>query len=232
MISVVMPVLDQINWTDDCLRSLKENTIQPSEVILIDNGSKDDYRSLVEKYRPIFNMKYVRNEENIGVNPSWNLGLKLSTSPYILFLNNDTYLNRFFIKKVLKVMEDETVGICIPIREVTLPRVEMVNKDDDPITIIAPDIEGWAFAIRREVCDKTGPIPDILRTFMGDTFFFDLSVGLGYKNIKITNNTVYHYGSLTVKVVTPDQTQTRLIHKAENYEWRKMREGLLKKIKQ
>lgn len=231
MISVVLPVLDQIKWTDDCLKSLQNNVIQPSEVFLIDNGSKDNYQDLADSYRSVFNIRYIRNETNIGVNAAWNIGLFHSTFPYVLILNNDTCLNKFFLKKIIKVMEDKEVGICIPTREVTIPRVEMVNKDEDPSIIPAPDIEGWAFTMRKEIYNKTGPIPSLFKTFMGDTFLFESSLALGYKNLKMTNNTVYHYGSLTVKTLN-NQTEMRQIHREENYEWRKMKDEILRKFRQ
>lgn len=119
MICVIIPVLNQIKWTDDCLKSLTEGTVLPSEIILIDNASTDPYKDLVEKYRSL-NMLYIRNEENIGVNASWNLGLSITKRKNILFLNNDTYVNKYFIEKVIKVMENPEVGICTPGRELHL----------------------------------------------------------------------------------------------------------------
>lgn len=231
MLSIIIPVLNQIEFTDNCLKSLRENVIQPPEIILIDNGSTDPYRDLVEKYRDL-NIMYVRNETNIGVNAAWNYGIFRTRRPYVLFLNNDTYCNKYFIKKILKTMEDPAIGICIPIREVTIKRLEASNKDEDPILEKSKYIEGWAYTLRREIYNKIGPIPNILKTYMGDTYYFESSEYLGYKVMQMMNNTVWHFGSVTVKACAEDQVQIRSEHKEENYNWRKMKEKVFNEIKQ
>ena len=230
MLSIIIPVLNQIEFTDNCLKSLRENIIQPPEIILIDNGSTDPYRDLIEKYRDL-NMLYVRNETNVGVNSAWNYGIYKTRRPYVLFLNNDTYCNKYFIKKILKTMEDPEIGICIPIREVTIKRVELVNKDEDPVLEKAKYIEGWAYTLRREIYNKIGPIPSILKTYMGDTYYFESSECLGYKVMQMINNTVWHSGSVTIKTRS-DQIEMRREHKEENHSWRKMRESIFKEIRQ
>jgi N-acetylglucosaminyl-diphospho-decaprenol L-rhamnosyltransferase len=229
MISVIIPVLNQINWTIDCIQSLKEGEVKPDEIILIDNGSTDPYKNITEIFRDM-NVLYIRNDINIGVNHAWNLALSITKRKYALLLNNDTVANKYFLKKVLKVMEDKNISICIPTREVTIKRVHDENKDDDPILIDAPDIEGWAFTIRTEVYNKIGPIPNSLKIFMGDTYLYSCANILGYRNVKMINNTVYHYGSLTLKE-TKSQDEYRDIHKKENYTWNLMKESVFAKLK-
>ena len=231
MLSIIIPVLNQIEFTDNCLKSLRENIIQPPEIIVIDNGSTDPYRDLMEKYRDL-NIMYIKNETNIGVNASWNHGIFKTRRPYVLFLNNDTYCNKYFIKKILKTMEDEKIGVCIPVREVTIIRTETENNDNDPILENSKYVEGWAFTIRREMYNKIGPIPDLFKTYMGDTYYFECAECLGYKIVQMINNTVWHYGSLTIKEYTQNQMEMRRIHKEENNAWRKIREGLLEEVKQ
>jgi len=230
MLSIVMPVMDQIDFTRDCLQSLRENTVIPNEIIILDNGTESSSKCLVEEFRDL-NILYVDNHINIGVNASWNLGLIYTNKPYILFLNNDTLLNKFFIKKILYVMQNiPSAGICIPVREHTKPRVELINKDDDPITVDAIDIEGWAFTIRRSILDTIGPIPPSFKTYMGDTRFFEGSKVLGYKNLQMTNCTVWHHGSLTVNKLYGNTVRAE--HRSENMTWRQNKDRILEGIKE
>ena len=228
MISIVMPVMEQVDFTRECLQSLRSNTIVPSEIIILDNGNGSS-KCLVEEFRDL-NILYIDNPTNIGVNSSWNLGVVYSTKPYIMFLNNDTVLNKFFIQKVLYVMQNiPTAGICIPIREHTKPRVELINKDDMPITVDAEYIEGWAFTIRKSLLDMIGPIPESFKTYMGDTLFFEGSKILGYKNLQMTNCTVFHHGSLTANAIYGTTVHEK--HRYENTMWRQTKDIILDEIK-
>jgi len=219
MICIIIPVLNNIEWTDDCLKSLKEGTVLPSEIILIDNNSKDPYRTLIEKYRSL-NILYIRNEENIGVNAAWNLGLSITKRKYILFLNNDTYANKFFIEKIIKVMENPEIGICSPEKERTPSRIDKNNQsEENPEIRDCRYVEGWAFTIRRSIFEQCGFIPPQFKIFMGDTYFFEWSHILGYRNVIMSNNLVYHYGSKTLKD-NYENIAIKEMHKSENREWR------------
>ena len=50
MISVVIPVVNNYNLTDQLLGDIENNTIHPSEIILIDNASTENIFELVNKY--------------------------------------------------------------------------------------------------------------------------------------------------------------------------------------
>lgn len=228
MLSVVLPVVDKLKYTRDCLNSIKENSIIPNEIILIDNGREESSKCLVEEFREL-NILYVRPESPECVNQSWNLGKIYSSKDLVLFLNNDTILNKFFIKKILYVMSNfPDIGICIPTRAITSPEVMRNTQDDDPILIPAKFIEGWAFTIRRSILDKTGPLPTDFKTFMGDTFLYEASITLGYKNMQITNSAAFHYGSLTVKTIHPDYIT---VQRAEDRIWRQRKKDLMDAIK-
>jgi len=228
MLCVILPVFNHIQWTDNCLNSLKQGTKQPSEIILIDNGNEETCRHLVEKYRSL-NIHYIGNEENIGVNSSWNLGLSITKRKNVLFLNNDTNANRYFIEKIIRVMKDPTIGICVPTRFRGSNLESKSYSEEDPVIQECIFIEGWAFTMRREIFDKVGFIPMEFKTFMGDTYFFECSKWLKYRNVKMMNNLVYHYGSGTLKDFC-NNLQKIALHRSENYTWRKMVESIKNKV--
>ena len=95
-VSVVIPVLNQIYYTDLLFQDIIKNEIKPTQVILIDDGSTDDYSEIVNKYSCL-NINYIRNKETMGVNYAWNMGIKISTYPIVTILNNDIIINKFQI---------------------------------------------------------------------------------------------------------------------------------------
>ena len=88
MITVVVPVFNNIKITDEFFTTVFQNVVKPEEIILIDNGSTDNYRKFLKKYGK-FNINYIRKDENEGVNSAWNYGISISKTPYISILNND-----------------------------------------------------------------------------------------------------------------------------------------------
>jgi len=195
MISVVIPVLDNHDYSRDLLQDISTNVVKPDEVIVIDNGSKESYEHMVKILKnPSIN--YVRFNENRGVNAAWNFGIMLSRNNLVTILNNDVLLNKFFFKKIEETMKDPFIGICVPN---TVKYSNFFDKDENVEIKDLKKREGWAFTIRKEIVNKCGYIPDKLKIFCGDDFLFDASKRLGFRNVKMVNNYIFHYGSVTVK---------------------------------
>ena len=78
--SIIIPVKDNQRLTEECIRSIKENT-SDYEIIIVDNGSTPAYSG---------EGKIIRNEENLGFPKAVNQGIVESTGDTIVILNNDT----------------------------------------------------------------------------------------------------------------------------------------------
>jgi len=88
LVSIVIPVFNKWNYTYNCLQSLHENLEGNSfEIIVVDNGSTDGTEKLFKK---IHNVKYIRNDENLGFVGGCNKGAESAEGEYVVFLNNDT----------------------------------------------------------------------------------------------------------------------------------------------
>lgn len=90
-VSIIMPVLNNCEYTKNCIESLKKNTSQKCELIIIDNNSNDETSSYVQSLSLPENIElnYIQNQDNKGVAPSWNQGIKNSKYEYIAIINND-----------------------------------------------------------------------------------------------------------------------------------------------
>lgn len=229
MLSVIIPVLDQIKLTIDLFNCILDNTLLPSQIILIDNGSKEDYSNFQEKY-PDLNIEYIRNDKNIGVNPSWNLGISLAKNKYISILNNDIIISNTFFDKIYQVFEQHTnIGIIVPN---TLKNIEFgFNNNLEPKAKTLGKREGWAFTIRKEIVDNIDPIPSCLKISCGDDYLFECSKLLGYENVKILNNFIYHYGSATIKLELMNKESSVHLTKKERQHWNEIKKDLQSRIK-
>ena len=101
--SIIIPLFNQLAYTRNCLEALKRHT-DPSlieEIILVDNGSEDGTR---EYLATLDGCTVIRNERNLGFAKACNQGAKASTSPWLLFLNNDTEPQPGWLEPLLDIL--------------------------------------------------------------------------------------------------------------------------------
>ncbi|MGI6684351.1 MAG: glycosyltransferase family 2 protein [Bacillota bacterium] len=94
------------SYLEKCLSSLFKYSINPrykANVIIIDNGSTDDSLKIKDSIK--YNIKVIKNKDNIGFAAACNQGAKLSNAPYLLFLNPDTQLFASSIEKPLSFIK-------------------------------------------------------------------------------------------------------------------------------
>lgn len=81
------------------------------EIILVDNGSADDTIGYVKKNFPL--VKILGLDKNYGFAAANNKALEIAGGDYILFLNQDTKVDKNFLTELVKVaMGDSSIGIC------------------------------------------------------------------------------------------------------------------------
>lgn len=90
LLSVIIPIYNSSNTIDDTLESiLRCKTEYSYEIILIDDGSTDESKTICQKYcRKYNNVKY-EYKVNGGVASARNLGIKLASGNYIMFVDSD-----------------------------------------------------------------------------------------------------------------------------------------------
>jgi GT2 family glycosyltransferase/glycosyltransferase involved in cell wall biosynthesis len=109
LVSIIIPVYNQFEFTYCCLRSILKNTRGISyEVILADDNSSDNTRLIKSISK---NLIVVRNKENLRFLKNVNNAAKFARGKYLLLLNNDVQVQYNWLKPLCDLMEDESVGI-------------------------------------------------------------------------------------------------------------------------
>ncbi len=92
-VSVIVPVYNVEKYIDKCLESLEKQTLKDFEVIIVNDGTKDNSEAIIKKYLARNkNFKYYK-KENGGLSDARNYGLKYASGEYIAFLDSDDYIS-------------------------------------------------------------------------------------------------------------------------------------------
>jgi len=116
-VSIVIPVHNQLQYTRQCLASIEENTAAGIyEVIVVDDASTDGTAEFLCEWSGRKSwLRAVTNPENCGFARSCNRGAALSTSKYLLFLNNDTAVTPGWLSPLLETLKTcHGIGIVAP----------------------------------------------------------------------------------------------------------------------
>ena len=109
IVSVVITTYNSANSIEACLNSLLQQQYQPLEVIVVDNGSSDHTRELLNKFHD--RIKIVFNRQNVGFAAAQNQGFTQAKGNWLLSLNPDVILDSHFITQLLTYADaDADVG--------------------------------------------------------------------------------------------------------------------------
>lgn len=107
-VTIILVLFNKAELTYRCLESLSTLTNEaPFHVLIVDNASSDETTQLLGRVR---GATVVRNDQNVGFLRACNQAADLTTTPHILFLNNDTILYPNSINIALDNLKNSKVG--------------------------------------------------------------------------------------------------------------------------
>ena len=113
-VSLIIPVYNVENFLYRCLKSVENQTYKDTEVIIINDGSTDNFYKIIDEF-------VARNEnficytiENSGPGGARNYGILKATGDYIVFLDSDDYISEDCIEKLFNAAQknDSDIVVC------------------------------------------------------------------------------------------------------------------------
>ncbi len=124
-ISLVILNYNGAQWLDRCLESVcRQTAVSRLEVIITDNGSKDDSRAICERYAPrLPALRFINNGKNLWYCEANNIGAADARSPLVFILNNDLWLEPDCVASLLQAAAENP--------DTQLFSARVLNYDDD-----------------------------------------------------------------------------------------------------
>lgn len=208
--TIVIPNYNGIKYIENCLHSLAE---EPAQVIVVDNGSADGSRELVQKKFP--QVRLICLDRNYGFCKAVNAGIAASKTAYVILLNNDTEAEAGFVRALEKPLEEDGRVFSGSAQMRSLHRPELLDDGGDYYCAL-----GWAFALgkdkpakeyqtgrqifaacggaciyRKAVLEEIGCLDENHFAYLEDIDLGYRARINGYRNLYIPEAVIYHAGS-------------------------------------
>ncbi len=161
-ISVVIPTYNRADWLRECLESVRNQTLQPLELIVVDDGSTDQTAALCREFP--MELEYIYQDQR-GVSAARNRGIAAARYDWIALLDSDDLwvpdkLRRQWdaiqADSSLRVLQTEEIwirnGRRVNPREIHRKPSGWVFEEMIPLCLVSPS----AVMIHREVFDRCG----------------------------------------------------------------------------
>ena len=215
LISIIVPVYNVASYLPVCLHSIVNQTYQNLEIIVVDDGSKDDSGKICDEYASIDSRIVVIHKENQGVSQARNDGIKKANGDYIMFVDSDDWIDFEMCDILFDSLSKYNVeaAVCSYVREYpnrSLPK-EILKQDTvfdgstfqrklfGPINeeIKSPEnLESF-----NSMCGKLFPrsalygisVVDLALIGSSEDLLFNLEVFFNISNVVYINRALYHY---------------------------------------
>ena len=134
-VSVIIPAYNAEKYLQECLNSVLNQTYKDVEVVVVNDGSTDGTKSILDTYAVRYSNIKVINTENGGVSRARNIGLDNASGEYIMFLDADDLLVANAVEILLSDLKDNNADIV----------AGMMNSEvnSDAISYEGTDIAVW-----------------------------------------------------------------------------------------
>jgi glycosyltransferase involved in cell wall biosynthesis len=109
-ITVVITCFNYGHYLEGCLNSVLSQTYENYEIVVVDDGSKDNTLEVMEGYSGLQNLHFLQ-QENCGQAKAKNRGIEYAKGRYVAFLDADDLWEKEKLKKQIQRFANPTVGV-------------------------------------------------------------------------------------------------------------------------
>lgn len=192
-VSIIVPVYNVEKYIEKCLESLVNQTLEDIEIIVVNDGTKDNSKEKILQYIEKYPQKIVYLEkENGGLSDARNYGLPVAKGEYIAFLDSDDYIEKNMYEEMYKKAKEENSDMveCDFLWEYLNSEKKIIKQKKDigkiykskKQMLVDVRVVAWNKIIKREILEKTK---------------IQFPVGLRYEDVEFTYKLIPHLNKVS-----------------------------------
>ena len=212
-LSIVLPVFNVEKYLERCIKSILEGTYKDLELVIVNDGTKDDSENIIIRYLEKYNNITYIVKENGGLSHARNVGYTYAKGEYIAFFDSDDYIEKDMYEKLMaKVkeynydivvsdlyMEYEQTGKKIYVGSNVEKEYKDVEEDNNEISIRKEIMENIYIAVhnkiyKKELIEKTfeNGMPFVNGMYYED-IVYTYSILQNTRSISFVKEPLYYY---------------------------------------
>lgn len=224
-LSIITVNYNGLNDTCALIDSIPFN--EDMEVIVVDNGSKENEASVLQKLYP--NIKAIRSDQNLGFAGGNNIGIKAAKGKFLYLINNDTVFKEFNPQVLIHRLESSPkIGMVCPKIRFTWDNNPIQFAGYTPLSPITirnkaigfgeedngqydmphqtPYAHGAAMMLKHELIDKVGLMPECYFLYYEELDWSMMITRAGYEIWYDPTSAIYHKESQSTGQNSPLRT--------------------------
>ncbi len=237
MVSIVVPIYNVESLLPRCIESIMGQTYRDIEIILVDDGSKDESGTICDDYAKKDKRIKVIHQQNGGIGSARNAGMKVVSGYYISFVDADDYVMPQYVDTLLNKMISQQSDFVIgglksyPLNNIIALKDESHSKADIP-EFLKSNISHFAMISSKLYKTQIVKEHNLLfdeKTKFAEDLLFNLDYMCWCESVNLISNTDYIYTDgnlLTSEKYAQDsqelkyllnECETRLLHLEKKY---------------
>ena len=203
LISIIVPIYNVQEYIEQGIKSIINQTYENLEIILVDDGSKDNSSKIIDNFSKIDERIKVIHKQNGGVSSARNTGLSMATGKYIIFIDGDDYIENDYVEYFYNLINKGNFDMafnskCFNLYNKTRNNnlnYKIYNKylliEDIYTGIIGCGVAVWNKIYKKEFLDKYNIVFDE-EIWYGEGMLFNINCLSKTKKIVVGENILYH----------------------------------------
>lgn len=249
-VSIILPVYNSEQYLSACLNSILNQTYNNFEVIIIDDGSTDNSKSIIRDFAmKDQRISYVL-QSNSGPSEARNKGIIKSSGEFIVFIDSDDTVEKLYIESLItKMITTKADLVCCGYKDISIYGIS--NHTDfefedisvhNFLEMVCKGTGGvlWAKMFKKEIIDLNNLKMD-KEIFMSEDLIFVLKYASCCHKFETLNEYLYNYNRLNQKSISSNFSSSYVhnhikvcdyiekIFKTVNFDLERVREIMIKR---
>ena len=166
LVSVIVPIYNVEDYLRHCLDSIISQTYQNLEIILVDDGSKDNSGKICDEYAERDKRIKIIHKKNGGLSDARNAGLDIAKGAFITLIDSDDWVDSDYVEQQVEGIEENDADMAITSHKVHYKKrvIDYATKEHKtykPEEVLerilyskGVDLSAWAKLYRAELFDN------------------------------------------------------------------------------